>query len=73
MRKNHLIKLIRDSLSGKFMAFGLAAASLMFVSCTVDPLDKESYESDLGKEKMRSDVNIQRSGKQWHGDPGLRH
>ena len=27
----------------------------------------------LGKEKMRSDVNIQRSEKQWHGDPGLRH
>ena len=27
----------------------------------------------LGKEKKRSDVNIQRSEKQWHGDPGLRH
>jgi hypothetical protein len=27
----------------------------------------------LGKEKKQIDVNIQRSEKQWHGDPGLRH
>lgn len=54
MRKNHLIKLIRDSLSGKFMAFGMAAASLMFVSCTVDPLDKESYESEVRNQTLLS-------------------
>ena len=33
----------------------------------------QKREIMLGKEKKRSDVNIQRSEKQWHGDPGLRH
>ena len=27
----------------------------------------------LGKEKKRSDVNIQRSEKQWHGESGMQH
>ena len=61
-----LIRLIRDTLGGKFMAFGMAASALMFVSCAQDGFDDdEKWESSIRNTQLETpsvnEINISAS------------